>query len=176
MKTSELFLCSKSTLSYILMNVADIYIYFLWQLVNTLTRKNTVGWWEFTGYMKKLVTRWRDILMRNVSFRRSFTTRCIDLVKNGSRGVKRKLPTEFKCVSFPQFQHTHTHTLKFAAAAFIMPIDFNYCPSDLAQRACFQAAEPEKSSFAAKPWKSWPHSSILGEKPVPFFVFLFFVF
>lgn len=71
--------------------------------------------------------------------------------------------------------HTHTHPLEFTAAAFIMPIDFNYCPSDLAQQACFQAAEPEKSSFAAKPWKSWPHSSILGEKPVPFFVFWFFL-
>lgn len=65
------------------------------------------------------------------------------------------------------------HTLNFTVTAFIMPIDFNYCPSHLAQRACFQPVEPKKSSFAAKPWKSWPRSSILCQKLVPFFFFFF---
>lgn len=37
------------------------------------------------------------------------------------------------------------HMLNFTATVFIMPIDFNYCTSDLARRACFQPAEPKRA-------------------------------
>lgn len=42
------------------------------------------------------------------------------------------------------------HVLKSTIAAFIMPTDFNSCPSDLAPPPCFQPVEPKKEQFCCQ--------------------------
>lgn len=118
--------------------------------------------------MKKLVTRW-GIFSCEI-FAQVYGTRYWSCKESVQR-LKKKIGNR---VQVCLLSTVSAHILNLRVTAFIMPIDFNYCPSDLAQWACFQPVEPKKSSFAAKPRKSWPHSSILCQTLVPCFLGFFF--
>lgn len=64
------------------------------------------------------------------------------------------------------------HMLNFTATVFIMPIDFNYCTSDLARRACFQPAEPKRAVWLPNLGEVGPaHPSCVSSWCLSFFFF-----